>query len=62
LEQTKSNLRVQDRGHVKKTVSGKVSRKRSKGDVIEIFGYQKQEERTKEGDQNVIKKQSRIET
>ena len=43
MEQTKSNLRVQGRRQ-KKTVSGKVSRKLSKGDVIEIFGYQKQEE------------------
>ena len=30
--------------------------------MIEIFGYQKQEECKKKGDQNVIKKQSRIET
>ena len=47
MEQTKSNLRVQDRGQVKKAVSGKVRRKQSKGDVIEIFEYQKQEESNK---------------
>ena len=47
LEQTNSNLRVQDRGQVKKKVSGKVSRKRSKGDLIEIFGYQSKKKHKK---------------